>query len=182
MKTKYTNAFAALHWVHAVLITLLLIGGTFNLPDLPELTKDLTKLGTQLAPFKNHIILGLLTSLLVLVRLLMLWKQPKLEPLKVNPMRQNLITWNHRLIYLFLILTGASGIATASSANVGDVTLWGSSPSYYSGPEGITDILASVHGASTTILMLLIAMHVAGTLAYTMTKENVLKRMGFGEK
>jgi len=181
MKTKYTNAFAALHWVHAVLIALLLIGGTFSLPDLPELTKDLPKLGAELAPFKNHIILGVLTSVLVLVRLLMLWKQPKLEPLKVSPLRQSLVTWNHRLIYLFLILTGASGIATANSANVGDVALWGNSPSLYTGPEGITATLASVHNASSTILMLLIAMHVAGTLIYMATKENVLKRMWFGK-
>jgi len=181
MKTKYTNAFATLHWVHAVLITLLLIGGTFNLPDLPELTKDLAKLGSQLAPFKQHMILGFIATALIVIRLWMLRKQPQLEPLKVNPLRQSIIAWNHRLIYLFLIITGLSGMATAKSASVGQVLIFGKGASAYTGPEGITATLASVHSVSATILMVLIAMHVAGTLYYMATKENVLKRVWFGK-
>jgi cytochrome b561 len=175
MSKKYTNAFSALHWIHAVLLAMLLLGGIMTLPDLPETA-------AKLAPFKNHMILGFVASLLVLVRIFMLRSQPKLEPLKMSEARQKLVTWNHRLIYVMIAVTGLTGMATAKSASMGQVLLFGAEPSVYGGPEGITATLGMIHTYSAWILGALIVMHVAGTISYMMkTGDNVLKRVGFGQ-
>jgi len=175
MTKKYTNAFSAIHWIHAAILIFILIGATLNLPDLPAK-------GGDLSPFKGHMILGFVATLIVVIRLLMLWKQPKLEPLNMGAFRETIVRWNHRLIYLFILLTGISGMITANSASLGQVVIFGSDPSVYAGPEGITATLGSVHTASAYILMALIAMHVAGTILYMIkTKENILGRVGFGK-
>jgi len=175
MTKKYTNAYSAIHWIHAAILLFILIGATLNLPDLPAK-------GGDLSPFKGHMILGIVASILTVIRLLMLWKQPKLEPLNMGAFRETLVRWNHRLIYLFLILTGASGLATANSTNLGEVVIFGNDPSVYNGPDGITATLGSVHSVSAYILMALIAMHVAGTILYMVkSKENILGRVGFGK-
>jgi len=175
MTKKYTNAFSAIHWIHAAILIFILIGATLGLPDLPAK-------GGDLSPFKGHMILGFVATLIVVIRLLMLWKQPKLEPLNMGAFRETIVRWNHRLIYLFILLTGISGMITANSASLGQVVIFGNDPSVYTGPEGITATLGSVHTASAYILMALIAMHVAGTILYMIkSKENILGRVGFGK-
>ena len=171
--TSYKRSFVAVHWVHALLLGFMLIGASLGLPDLPAK-------GGDLSAFKGHMILGVITTLVVALRLWMLRSQPEMAPLKVSSFRASLVRWNHRLIYLFIIIVGVSGLATAQSASLGQVLIFGSDASVYSGPEGITGTLGSVHGASTTILMILIAMHIAGVVSYRIkTGECILKRMWF---
>jgi len=169
---KYTNSFVAMHWIHAVLITFVLVGATLSLPDLPQ---D----GSKLAPFKGHMIFGLVLTLLTFIRIYMAKKQPQLPALKMSAFRENIVFWNHRLIYLFLVLSGLSGAATAKSANVGQVVIFGNDPSVYTGPGGITETLATIHGASTTILIGLIVMHIVGVIAYALKGNPIMKRMWF---
>jgi len=170
---KYTKSFVAMHWIHALLLGFLLIGATLGLPDLPQK-------GGDLSPFKGHMILGVIAVLIAVLRLILLRKQPEMAPLKVDSFRESVIRWNHRLIYLFVFLAGISGFATAQSASLGQVLIFGSDPSVYTGPGGITETLASIHGASTTILMLLVGMHIAGIISYRLkTGECVVKRMWF---
>jgi len=175
MKKKYTNLFASIHWIHAAMITFVLVGATVTLPDLPEVAE-------KLAPFKGHMIFGFIVTLVTFLRIYMVRKQPELEPLDMGTLRELIVTWNHRLIYVMLVVVGLSGMATAKSANIGQILIFGQDPSVYTGPGGITATLASIHSASTTLLMLLIAMHVAGTLLYMIkSRENILKRVGFGQ-
>ncbi len=175
MTQKYTNTFSAIHWIHAAILIFILLGATLNLPDLPAK-------GGDLSPFKGHMILGFIATVITLIRLFMLWKQPTLEPLDMGAFRETIVRWNHRLIYLFLILTGASGLATAKSTNLGEVVIFGNDPSVYNGSDGITATLGTVHSASAYILMALIAMHIAGTILYMIkSKENILGRVGFGK-
>ena len=175
MTKKYTNAFSAIHWIHAVILIFVLIGATLTLPDLPAK-------GGDLSPFKGHMILGFVATAITLIRIFMLRKQPELEPLDMGAFRETIVLWNHRLIYLFLVIVGLSGMATAKSTNLGQVLIFGKEPSVYGGPEGITATLGSVHSASTYILMALIVMHIAGTLLYMVkSKENILGRVGFGK-
>jgi len=170
---KYTKSFAAIHWIHAILITLVLLGGILNLPDLP-------KSAEQLAPFKMHMIMGFLVFLVLIIRVVMLKKQLTLEPLNATKAKQKLIDINHKLLYIFIGLTALSGMATAKSANVGQVLIFGKDPSVYTGPEGITAILAQVHSVSAYILLALIVMHVGGVVVYAVTNsKDVIKRVWF---
>jgi len=171
--SKYKNSFVAMHWLHAVLISFLLIGATLKMPDLPAI-------GGDLSPYKMHIALGVLATLMVIVRLIMLRSQPKLQPLKVGELRQSIIKWNHRLIYIFLLLVGISGFATAKAANIGGIVWFGRDAADYTGPDGIVNIFASIHSTSSTILMILIVMHIAGVVSYKLkTGEPIMKRMWF---
>ena len=175
MTKKYTNSFAAIHWIHAAILAFILIGATLALPDLPAK-------GGDLSPYKGHMILGFIATAITLIRLSMLRKQPELEPLDMGAFRETIVRWNHRLIYLFLLIVGISGMATAKSTNLGQVLIFGKDPSVYGGPDGITATLGLVHSTSSYILMALIAMHVAGTILYMIkSKENILKRVGFGK-
>ena len=175
MKKSYTNIFSAIHWVHAVIIAFILIGATVNLPDLPAK-------GGDLSAYKGHIILGFVATVMTIVRLLLLRKQPELEPLNFDAFKEKVVRWNHRLIYVFLLLTGISGIVTAKSTNLGEVLIFGGDASAYGGPDGITDIFGAVHSFSAYTLAALIAMHIAGTILYILkNKENIIKRVGFGK-
>ncbi len=173
---KYTNTFSAIHWIHAVIIIMLLVGATLNLPELPNRGADLT-------PFKGHMILGFFSTILTVIRLILLKKQSKLEPLNMDLFRKSVVAWNHRFIYLFLLLTGVSGMVIAKSTNLGSVVIFGDNPEIYSGSEGIASIFATVHSVSAYILMALVIMHIVGTILYMIkTKENILSRVGFKNK
>ncbi len=174
MSKKYTNLFASIHWLHAAMIAAVLIAGWTTLPHLPKISEDISI-------FHNHLIMGFAVTVVTFVRLYFLRKQPELEPLKVSTFRQSVITWNHRLIYLVLVLVGLTGMATAQLSNMGQVLLFGQDVSVYTGPDGIAGTLGMVHTYGTYILAGLILMHVAGTIYYLIkTGDNVLARVGFG--
>ena len=162
-----------MHWVHGAILAFILVGATLTLPDLPEKA-------SELAPFKGHMIFGFVATLLTFIRIYMVRKEPELPPLNMGDFRESIVKWNHRLIYIVLVIVGLSGMATTKSANIGQVLIFGKDPSVYTGPGGITQTLASLHSMSTTLLMILIIMHVLGVFSYMIkTKENVLKRMWF---
>jgi cytochrome b561 len=174
MQTKYTPLFSAVHWIHAIMITLIIGGALLTLPALPTN-------GIDLAPFRAHMIFGFVVTLVTFARIYLVRKQPELEPLKISALRQAIVTWNHRLIYVFLVVVGLSGMATTKSAHIGQVLIFGKDPSVYTGPDGITATLASIHSYAAYGLIALILMHITGTVAYALkTKENVFARVGLG--
>jgi len=174
MTKKYTNLFSAVHWVHAAMIAAVLMGALVALPVLPEVGQDLSA-------FKNHMIMGFAVTVVTFVRIYLARRQPELEPLKIDAFRQAVVTWNHRLIYLMLVVTGLSGMATAQVSNIGKVLFLGADLSAYTG-DGLVGTLGTVHTYSAWVLGGLIVMHVAGTLSYMVkTGDNVLKRVGFGQ-
>jgi cytochrome b561 len=173
MQSTYTTRFIAMHWIHGALLAFVLATALLNLPDLPQA-------GGDVAPFKGHMILGFLATILIVPRLLFLRAEPALPPLDVPAWRRRLIEWNHRLIYLLIVVVGLSGMATAKSTHLGEVVIFGDDPSVYTGAEGITATLASVHTAGAYLLTALIVMHIAGTIAYALKRrESPLGRMGF---
>ncbi len=168
---KYTKSFALIHWIHAILIALVLVGGLVNLPDLP-------KSGSELEPFKMHMIMGAIVFVVLIIRVILLKKQPELEPLNVNQTREFFIKLNHRLIYIFIALSAISGAVTAKSANIEQVVIFGKEPSLYSGAEGLTPIFAQIHTFSAYILLALIVMHILGVISYIAKgNKDILKRV-----
>jgi cytochrome b561 len=115
------------------------------------------------------------------VRIYLVRNQPELAPLEMGSLRQKIVTWNHRLVYVLLLIVGFSGMATTKSAHIGQVLIFGKDPSVYTGPDGITATLASIHSYAAYGLIALILMHITGTVAYALkTKENVFARVGLG--
>jgi len=173
MTTKYSNGFVAIHWIHAILITLMLVAGSLSLPELP-------KEAIGLENFRGHMIMGAIVLLLAIARVMTLKREPELESLKMSSARESMVSWNHRLIYFMIFITAISGAATAKSANLGQVVIFGNEPSVYTGGSAIVSTISSVHTASATILALLVAMHIVGVLSYKFkTKKPILGRMWF---
>jgi len=166
---KYSKKFVTLHWLHGAILAFLLIGATLKLPDLP-------KVGGDLSAFKMHIIVGVIAFILLIIRVILVRKEPDFKV--YNSSKDILVKWNHRLIYLFIFISAVSGMATAKISNLGSDVLLGTNS--YTGVTPLVKTLASVHSISTTILMVLIAMHIIGVILYTIqTKDNIIKRMWF---
>jgi cytochrome b561 len=169
--TKYSRGFSIIHWLHALLIALVLVGGVLNLPDLP-------KSAQELAPFKMHMIMGFLVFLVLIIRVIMLKKEPDLEPLKMSATREKLVKLNHKLLYIFIALSAISGMATTKSANIGQVLIFGKDPTVYSGPDGITATFAQLHTIFVYILAALIVMHIVGVVSYALKgNKEVISRV-----
>jgi len=168
---KYTKKFALIHWIHAILLALLLIGAQASLPNLPET-------GGDLSPFKMHIIMGVIAMLLLFVRLYMLKNEEKIKI--YDNSKQLLVDWNHRLIYIMIFIVALSGMVVAKLSNLGSVALFGNDASNYTGVTPTIETFATVHSVGAKILMALIIVHIIGVVLYIIqTKEKIIKKMWF---
>ncbi len=169
---KYSKKFIIMHWVHALLLTFLLIGASLKLPELGK--------NVDLSAFKMHIILGVIATLLTFVRIFMAIKEPKLVPLySTDNIKQKMSDWNHKLIYVTLVIVGLSGIATAKISNLGSVVVFGAKKSNFD-YNSLSQLFGNIHSASTTVLIALIIMHIAGVVMYKYnTGKNAITRVLF---
>ena len=162
-----------IHWIHAALITFVLLSGGLILSEMPN---NADKIGS----LRVHILLGLFITLITFVRLFKVSKHPEMKPLEVGAGREKIIKWNHRLIYLMLIIVGLSGVIAANASGLGDIVFFGKEAELYADATSLSKLAGGVHAVATKLLMFLIVMHVAGIISYMLkTKENVLKRMWF---
>ncbi len=173
--SKYSKKFVTLHWIHGVIIAFLLIGASLNLPEL-EVKMSLD----QLLQFKMHIIIGIVATLLTVIRVLLAkGEKSKIEPLYSVGFKKILANANHILIYITLFIVGISGVLTASSANIGEIAIFGKDLSIYKITEN-TELFGEVHEFATTALIVLIVMHIVGVIGYRIsTKKCAVDRMKF---
>ena len=162
-----------IHWIHAALIAFVLLSGGLILSEMPN---NADKIGS----LKVHMLLGILITVITFVRLFKVSKHPEMKPLEVGTGREKIIKWNHRLIYLMLIIVGLSGVIAANASGLGDIVFFGKEAELYADATSLSKLAGGVHAVATKLLMFLIVMHVAGIVSYVLkTKENVLKRMWF---
>ncbi len=139
---------------------------------------DLPKAGGDLSPYGVHMIIGAIATMLLLIRWFMSHSQSHFTLYETS--KQKLVDWNHKLIYLFILITGLSGVGMAKVSNLGTVAVFGGDASSYTGPTPLVNTFAQVHSVSTTILMVLIAMHVVGVILYLIqTKTNIIQRIWY---
>ena len=170
---KYSKCMVRIHWIHGALIAFVLLSGGLILSNMPD---NAEKIGS----LKGHMILGILITVITFVRIFKIRKHPEMKPLSVGAGREAIIKWNHRLIYLFLVVVGLSGMIAAKTSGLGDIVFLGKEAELYADATSLSKLAGTVHAVSTKILMALIVMHVAGIFSYMIkTKENVLKRMWF---
>jgi len=116
--TRYASRTVILHWLSGGLLLFLLVTGTFVLSNMPNTVEKLGSL-------KVHMILGMITTLLSLVRIWMIVKSPKPEALAMSPWRAKLMKANHIAIYIVIIAIGMSGFILAQSASLGQIIFFG---------------------------------------------------------
>jgi len=170
---KYSKSFVLLHWIHGAMIAFVLLTGGLILSEMPNTAEKIGSL-------KGHMLFGLAIVAITLIRIVMAKRQTALKPLSVGAGREQIITWNHRLIYLMLIIVGLSGIVAANASGLGDIVFFGKEAELYADATSLSKLAGGVHAVATKLLMFLIVMHVAGIVSYVIkTKENVLRRMWF---
>jgi cytochrome b561 len=167
---RYGSVAIAIHWTSAALIIAALIGGLVmvNAAD-PGLKRMILPI---------HATLGSLALLLTLVRIgWWIWGDRRPRPVTGMPAAQE---WAaravHALLYLLVLILGASGIAT--------LVLSGAIPALVSGtalPDFSELAPRLAHGLMGRLLLVLLATHIGAALYHQLIRrDRLLSRMGVG--
>ncbi|MGE5469256.1 MAG: cytochrome b [Bacteroidota bacterium] len=166
--TRYTLPAIALHWAQAVLVVWLLWLG-WTMVDLP-------KGAGRSAAYSLHKSLGLLTFLLVVVRLGWRHRHPAPPPL-AGGWEAKLATYAHGLLYAFLLLAPLAGYL-ASSFTPYAIKLFGLEIPKAGWPdESLNGLFKGMHVALVWGGGGLIVLHVAAALKHAFLRDGTWRRM-----
>jgi cytochrome b561 len=171
---RYHPAIVVLHWVTALMVIGLLIVGVGVLEDMPN--SDPAKV--RMLMF--HMIGGMLVLVLMVVRIGFRWgtsAPPK--ALTGNALLDRVADWAHVALYVLVITMSVSGFAFSRMAGLPDIVFGGSGAPL---PENFNAYWPrAVHGLAGTLLMGLIALHVAAAFWHQwVRKDRLLARMTLG--
>lgn len=162
----YSTAQRALHWITAALVVALVTIGLVMSGADPD---GAMRLGLSRA----HAVLGITTGLVMIARLVLKLRGPKVTPLPMPPARRGLLRVVHAAIYIVLFAILASGMGTA---NLGDwhPYLRGETAS---APDLHALVSREVHEVLVFTLLGLVATHVIGVLLFEVQHRGALARM-----
>lgn len=165
---RYTLPAILLHWAQAVIVLWLLwLGWTMT---------DLSKGAERSAAYGLHKSLGLLTLLLVAVRLAWRRRHPA-PPQSAKGWENNLAHATHHALYAFLLLAPLAGYL-ASSFTPYAVKFFGIELPKAGWPdEGLNGAFKLLHQFFVWGGATLIALHVAGALKHLAQRDDTLQRM-----
>lgn len=170
--TRYGTVAVALHWITALAILVLFLSGM----RAGDAVLDADKVGI----LSVHAPLGLSVLVLTLLRILW-WRVADTKPAVVGGMAR----WQevashavHGLLYLMLVVMGASGVALFLSSGTGEV-VFGGAPGPLPDLDGLA--LRAVHGIGATLTLVLVAVHVVAALWHQFgMRDGLMRRMWFG--
>ena len=177
-KTKYSGLAMALHWLVGVaVITSWRIAETAEGAPTRELRGEI---------MGNHFALGVVIFALVLLRFGWRMVNPPPPPsLRHAAWERVLARVTHGLIYTLLLVMPLAGWFAMSKFGNG-ISVWGLieiPPLPVAPDEKLAEQIFETHAVAGTILLVLIAVHVLGTLKHTLIdKDGTIYRMlPFGE-
>ena len=172
--TRYHPVHVVLHWLIFVLVILMLGIGKFVMPGVPA---DDPQKAFML---QTHAYIGGTITVLLVVRLILRFATRKPAPADAGNKSLNFVGRAvHFLLYLFLIGMAVSGLGLFQQANL---------PGIFNGtipyPQDFFQYLPRAgHGLVSTVLLLLILLHVGAALYHQfILRDNLLSRMWFGRK
>ncbi len=170
--TRYDRFSVLLHWLMAALL-LAQLGLGLWMVDLP---KDNS--GVRAGWFNVHKSTGMLLGLLLLVRLGWAWLRPRIAPLAISPMKQRLAAWNHRLLYLLMLVAPLSGFLGSVFSQY-PIRFFGARLPRLAAPWDIAkEVLSVVHLWAVYSLLLLIAVHLLAFVHHQfILKDQLIRRM-----
>lgn len=171
---RYHPVHVALHWLMFLLVIMMLGVGKFVMPGIPP---DNPQKPSML---QIHAYIGAFITLLLMARVVLLFTTKRPAPADAGNAFLNLIARGvHILFYLLLIGMAVSGLGMFQQANLPAV-FSGASPypaDFFVYPPRIG------HGLISTLLVLLILLHVGAALYHQfIRKDNLLARMWFGKR
>ncbi|OCW55868.1 hypothetical protein AWJ14_15020 [Hoeflea olei] len=171
--TAYGAVAVGLHWLSALLIVGLLVSGT-----IADETADPAAKASILS---MHAPFGILVLVLTLARIAWWRFDIRPEPLGDDTALQKLAAKGvHGLLYLVVLVMGASGIALFALSGAGDIVFFGA-------PGPLPDFgdyaPRPAHGIGANLLIALLAAHVLAALYHHFVKRDAtVSRMWFGGK
>jgi cytochrome b561 len=173
--SRFHPALVALHWILAFLILADLTVGTTVVRHVPN---DLPR---KLDVLRMHAIGGTVILTLTLVRLGVRALSSKPARASTGAQWLDHIAWlSHWSLYVAVLGVALSGVAMGMQAHLPEVVFMGVGrlpDSFWVYP------MRYVHMLFSRLLMLLVALHVAGALYHTfILRDRLLARMGFGKR
>lgn len=172
--SRYHPAHVALHWLMFLLVIMMLGIGKFVMPGVP--VADPQK------PFmlQIHAYIGIFITILLVARLIVLFTTKRPAPADAGNSFLNFVGKAvHFLLYVLIIGMALSGLGMFQQANLPGI-FSGAAPyptDFFSYPPRIG------HGLTSTLLVLLILLHVGAALYHQfIRKDNLLSRMWFGKR
>ncbi|NWG35517.1 MAG: cytochrome b/b6 domain-containing protein [Chloroflexi bacterium] len=172
--SRYHPVHVALHWLMFLLVVMMLGVGKFVMPGIPA---DSPQKPSML---QTHAYIGIFITLLLIVRIILYFTTQRPAPADAGNAFLNFVARAvHLLLYLLLIGMAVSGLGMFQQANL---------PAVFSGAAPYpADFFAYPprmgHGLVSTLLVLLIVLHVGAALYHQfIRKDNLLSRMWFGKR
>jgi cytochrome b561 len=169
---KYTLLAVTLHWVMALLIIGLLVLG-YYMVDIPKGVPD------RASYFNLHKSFGVLAALLIILRIG--WRFTHHAP----PLPGGMASWTeklsgliHIMLYLCMVLQPLTGYLSSSFNKYG-VKFFGIELPRWAGEDVyMRDLFMSLHHQLSTVLIVLIAIHVLGALKHLLVdRDQIFQRM-----
>lgn len=174
--TRYHPFLVALHWLMALLIIVALVAGNVILEHTPN--SDPAKIDS----LRAHMSIGLAVLVLTVIRLITRFVTTKPPHVETGNRLMDLAgVAAHWALYALILLVVVSGMATGQMAGLGEIVFFGADKPL---PESF-DIYAprAAHGVLTTLLGLLILLHIAAAAFHQIIlKDGLMRRMGFGKR
>lgn len=190
--SRYNTVAILLHWLIGFAILGMIAFGWF-MTDIPkEAAKadqfDLFNLGImtwQLAEpvsprafyFNLHKSIGV--TILLLVALRLVWRilhQPPALPAGMKALDVKLAKGGHHLLYLLMFAMPISGVLTSTYSKYG-IKWFGIPLIQGMDDKALTEQFGEIHEFIGTLMLVMIALHVAGAIKHTLADKQFIKRM-----
>ncbi len=171
---RYTRTAIVLHWLIAAIVIAVFAWGWWmqEIPKQPP--------GLRAGAFNLHKSIGLMVLVLMVVRLAwrIVHRPPPLPPMPAWQAR--LAHTNHRVMYVALFVLCIGGYLGSAWSGY-PVKFFGIVlPSWTGNEPALKELASTVHLATSWVLLVAVALHVAGTVKHTFVDRNgVLARMGW---
>ena len=173
--SRYHPALVVLHWLLAILIPTALALGVLVVAKIPN--SDPMKAEA----LRGHMAGGILILTLMLLRLLIRFATRHPAAASTGNSLFDRLAWvSHRLLYLAVIGMAAVGLMMAIETGILGILIG-------QHPQIPADFwvynLRHAHYLISRVLMVLIALHIAGALYHTLNRrDGLLRRMWFGRR
>lgn len=159
---RYHRSAVVLHWLSALLIVPMFVFGKIMV-DLP--------FGDQRTlMLQGHVTLGIVVTVLTVARIVSMLRFRHPAPQPMPAWERFAFQWNHRLIYVLLVLLAVTGLAMPLLNGMLPI------PGLVD-PARLAHDGPNPHEAFSTLLMLMFVAHVAGVLSYQLRRGGTLARM-----
>lgn len=174
LPVRYHPAHVVLHWLMFLLVIMMLGVGKFVLPGIP------TDNPQKASMLQTHVYIGGSIAVLLVVRLILRFTVKIPAPADAgNAFLNFLAKAVHFLLYILLIGMAVSGLGLFQLADLPSVFAGEASypQDFFAYPPRIG------HGLVSTVLLLLILLHVGAALYHQfLLRDNLLARMWFGKR